>query len=281
MWDSIKRFATDRLDDINNVTDSLGNEVEYAAKLLKNKKDTVTNSFVGKVDEGLTQLQTKVGDKIGGPIQAFTKAGVSPLAAVTQNKDDLDKVFNHYQKNPEQLNELGLKSNMLMRYYSGVGAEGLKLPEGYGNQIIDDIRESKKRWADPETFKQGYVQDFIKQGVAQGKVPVYYGGSSDAIAPSKSRLPDDVGSRKQLSLSLGSYWAEPQPDGSYIINEDYNFGYAPKAKGGVDMHQGKSYGPALTPEQIGRGLIQKGYGKPYSYQLKVSPSGQIDFSPKH
>lgn len=255
----VTRFATDRLDDLKKVGGAISNEVEYASK----------------------QLTSKAGDAIGGPVQAFTKAGVNPLAAVTQNKEELDKAFNHYRKNPNHLNELGLKSNMMMRYYSGIGAEGLQFPEGTGKQIFDDITESNKRWSDPETFKQSYTPDYIQQGVNKGNTPVYYGGWSDAVAPSKSRLPTDIGSRKDLSLSLGSYWAEPQKDGSYIINEDYNFGYAPKEKGGIDIHQGdKSFGLAVTPREIGRGLVRKGYGDPYSYQLQVFPDGKLNVIPK-
>jgi len=282
MWNNIKRFAGDRLTDATNAADAYGNEVEYRTKQLNNAKDTVIGSVVDKIGDGVdkigdgvNQFNSNVGDMIGGPVQAFTKAGVNPLAAVTQNKQELDQAFNHYKKNPDQLNELDLKSNMMMRYYSGIGANGLQFPEGTGNQILSDINESKKRWADPETAKQGYTPDYITQGIKNGKTPVYYGGSSDAIVPSKSRLPSDVGSRKDISLSLGSYWAEPQQDGSYIINEDYNFGYAPKEKGGVDRHQGKNYGPALTPQDIGKGLVQKGYGKPYSYQLQVFPNGEL------
>ncbi len=250
------RFATDRLDDLKDVAGAISNEVEYASN----------------------QLNSKVGDMIGGPVQAFTKAGVNPLAAVTQNTEELDKTFNHYRENPDQFNELGLKSNMMMRYFTGTGAEGLQFPEGTGNQIFNDIQESKKRWSDPETFKQTHTPEYIKQGVDKGNTPVYYGGWSDAVAPSKSRLPTDVGSRKDLSLSLGSYWAEPQEDGSYIINEDYNFGYAPKEKGGVNIHQGQSNGIALTPREIGRGLVRKGYGKPYSYQLQVYPDGTLNIN---
>ena len=276
MWNNIKRFATDRLAEVTNAADAFGNEVEYRAKQLNNAKDTVAESVVSKIEDGVNQLNGSVGDMIGGPVQAFTKAGVNPLAAVTQNKQELDQAFNHYKKNPDQLNELDLKSNMMMRYYSGIGANGLQFPEGTGNQILSDINESKKRWADPETAKQSYTPDYITQGIKNGKTPVYYGGSSDAIVPSKSRLPADVGSRKDLSLSLGSYWAEPQQDGSYIINEDYNFGYAPKEKGGVDVHQGnKAYGLAISPRDIGRALVRNGYGEPYSYQIQVFPNGEL------
>ena len=267
MLNNVMRFAGDRL---NNVRRFAGDRFRD----LKTAKDIVGNE-VGKIEDRVDQFNRGVGDMIGGPVQAFTKAGVNPLAAVTQNKQELDQAFNHYKKNPDQLNELDLKSNMMMRYYSGIGVNGLKFPEGTGKQIFSDITESKKRWADPETAKQGYTPDYITKGVKSGKTPVFYGGWSDAIAPSKSRLPIDVGSREDVSLSVGSYWAEPQQDGSYIINEDYNFGYAPKEKGGVDMHQGKNYGPALTPQNIGRGLVQKGYGKPYSYQLQVFPNGEL------
>ena len=118
----IKRFASDRLEDIGNLKDAISNEVKYRAKQL--------NNGVSKLQTAAGDVQTAAGDIIGGPVQAFTKAGVNPLAAVTQNKQELNRAFNHYKKHPEQLNELGLKSNMMMRYYTGVGSKGLKLPEG-------------------------------------------------------------------------------------------------------------------------------------------------------
>jgi len=37
MWNNIKRFAGDRINDLGNVADKLGNEVEYGAKQLRDK----------------------------------------------------------------------------------------------------------------------------------------------------------------------------------------------------------------------------------------------------
>lgn len=266
-WGAIKRFATDRLEDLGNVKDSLGNEVEYRAKQLNN---------------GISQLQTATGDMIGGPVQAFTKAGVNPLAAVTQNKQELDKAFNHYQKNPEQLNELGLKSNMVMRYFSGVGAKGLQFPEGTGNQLLTDIREQDAKFKDP-TYRQEILDspntpEYIKQGLLKGHIPVYYGGWSDAPAPIKSQLAIDVGQRGQLSESLGSFWAQPKEGGGYTIDEKYDFGYAPMDKGGVKEGQHYDTGLDMNPVNIGRRIVQKGYGAPYSYQIQLSPEGTLNIN---
>ena len=98
MWNNIKRFAGDRFAEVTNAADTLGNELEYRAKQLNNAKDTVTESVVGKIEDKVNNLNSNVGDMIGGPVQAFTKAGVNPLAAVTQNKQELDQAFNHYKK---------------------------------------------------------------------------------------------------------------------------------------------------------------------------------------
>ena len=98
---------------------------------------------------------------------------------------------------------------------------------------------------------------------------------SDAPAPIKSQLPINVGQRGQLSKSIGSFWAQPTPGGGFTIDEDYNFGYAPLDKGGVPDGQNYNTGLDMNPANIGRRLIQKGYGKPYSYQLQVSPDGQV------
>ena len=223
-------------------------------------------------------LAGRLGDMVGGPIQAFTKAGVNPLAAVTQNKADLNQVFDYYRNNPDQLNQLGLRSNMMMRYFSGVGAKGMQFPEGTRNQLLTDIREQDAKFKDP-TFRQeildGPAPDYIKQGLLQGNIPVYYGGLTDSPAPIKSQLPKDVGMRGQLSESIGSFWAKPQQDGSFIIDEDYNFGYAPIDKGGTKDGQHFDTGLDMNPANIGRRLVQQGYGNPYSYQLQIGPDGQM------
>jgi hypothetical protein len=260
MWDKASRFATDRLNDLKNIGGAVSNEIEYASD----------------------QLNRKVGDAIGGPVQAFTKAGVNPLAAVTQDKKDLDKAFGYYQNNPNELNNLGLKSNMVMRYFSGVGSEGLTFPKGTGQQLLTDIKEQDNKFKDPsyrqEVLNNPNSPDYLKQGLSKGHIPVYYGGFSDAPAPIKSQLPTDVGQRDQLSESMGSFWAKPQQDGSYTIDEDYNFGYAPINKGGVKDGQHLNTGMDMNPVNIGRRIVQKGYGKPYSYQLQLSSDGELNVS---
>ena len=227
-------------------------------------------------------LAGKFGNLIGGPIQAFTKAGVNPLSAVTQNKKDLNKAFSFYKDNPQQLNELGLRSNLLMRYFSGVGAEGLQFPEGMGNQLLTDIQEQEAAFRDPANrerlFNSPYTPDYIKQGLLKGNIPVYYSGLSDAPMREDYLLPTDKGKyydRGALSESIGSFWAKPTKDGSYIIDEDYNFAYAPLDKGGLPEGQRYDTGWDMNPVNIGRRLVQKGYGNPYSYQLQINPSGQL------
>ena len=82
----------------------------------------------------------KFAELVGGPIQAFTRAGVNPMAAVTQNDAELRKAFDFYRNKPGQLNELDFKSNLFMRYLTGVGAKGLQLPERIAGQLITDIK---------------------------------------------------------------------------------------------------------------------------------------------
>jgi hypothetical protein len=224
-------------------------------------------------------LAGKFRDWVGGPIQAFTKAGVNPMAAVTQNEKELEKAFSYYRNNPDKLNTLDLKSNMLMRYLSGVGSQGMQFPEGTGKQLLTDIREQDAKFRDSayrqQVLNSANTPEYIKQGLLQGLIPVYYGGMSDAPAPIKSQLPIDVGQRGQLSKSIGSFWAQPTPGGGFTIDEKYNFGYAPLEKGGVPEGQNYDTGFDMNPANIGRRLIQKGYGNPYSYQIKLSPNGQL------
>ena len=51
MWNNIKRFAGDRINDLKNAADTVGNEVEYRAKQLRD------NTIVPVIDDAMFTTQ--------------------------------------------------------------------------------------------------------------------------------------------------------------------------------------------------------------------------------
>jgi hypothetical protein len=64
-----------------------------------------------------------------------------------------------------------------------------------------------------------YNPAYIKPNLLKGNVPVYYLGQSEAkglrMGGPGLTLVKDIGERKQLDRSLGSYWAKPEENESY------------------------------------------------------------------
>lgn len=215
-------------------------------------------------------------------LKATITAGANPVGVALRNKEDIGKIASHYQSNPDLQNEYDLNTNMMLRYISGTGAEGMRVTPEVGKQIFSDIKEQEDKFREPAyrdaVINQSTGPEYIKQSLLRGKTPVYYGGSTEALVPSKALLPTDVGQRWQIAKSVGSYWSKPTPNGEGRTIEDrYNFSYAPTSKDGLKKDMGKS--SFILPTgiaNVGRGLVQQGYGKPYSYTMNVQPSGEVN-----
>jgi hypothetical protein len=218
-------------------------------------------------------------------IRAVTTAGANPIGVATGNPEEIKKVANYYGSFPDVTNQYDLSTNMFLRYLSGTGAEGLKVSPELGKQLYSDIRQQETKFINPETqnsiFLGGKAPDYVKTKVATGATPVYYGGLSDAVAPNRAVLPTDVGQRWQLATSLGSFWTRAKdPSNAYTIeNEKYDFVYAPRKKGGTTAGENVTFLPT-NPVDIGRRIVQQGYGKPFSYSADVSPTGNVEFNPR-
>jgi len=102
-----------------------------------------------------------------------------------------------------------------------------------------------------------------KRNVAKGMIPV------SSFGPGS----EEVGN------SLGRFWATPQKDGSFVITEDFDFGYATSRKGGNDKRARLYSSPAnaLTPDPVAqaRRLVTSGQGTPFRYRLRVYPDGRV------
>jgi len=219
--------------------------------------------------------------QLSNVIRATTQAGTNPVSVALGNPKAVEKVSQYYAQYPEMQNEFDLNTNMFLRYLSGTGAEGLKISPEVGKQIYSDIKQREQQFINPK-YRESIISNpanptYMKQGLLAGRTPVYYGGSSEAVVPQESLLPTDKGERWQLDRSLGSYWAEPTDDGYAIKNELYNFSYAPVNKGGIENAQRVSVPGGIA--DLGRKLVQKGFGNPFTYNLNVSPSGVVKAYP--
>ena len=223
------------------------------------------------------------GGQLMNALRATASAGANPVGVALGNKSDIKRIASHYQRNPDLQNEYDLNTNMMLRYISGTGAEGMKVTPEVGRQIFSDIKEQEDKFRDPEyrdaLINQNTGPEYIKQSLLRGKTPVYYGGSTEAIVPGKVLLPTDVGQRWQIAKSVGSYWSQPTSSGeSRIIEDRYNFPYAPTSKEGMEKDMGKksSFFAPTGITNVGRRLVQQGYGKPYGYTMNVQPSGEVN-----
>jgi len=215
-------------------------------------------------------------------IMATTQAGTNPVSVALGDKKAIEKVSKYYSQYPGMQNEYDLNTNMFLRYLSGTGAEGLKIAPEVGKQLYSDIQQQEQKFMDPQ-YREAVINNpgnpaYVKKGLLAGRTPVYYGGSSEAIAPAKTSLPTDKGERWQLDNSLGSYWAEPIDNGYTIKNERYNFMYAPVNKDGVKGLSDIRTIPGSIAD-IGRNIVRQGFGRPFEYSLNVDQSGAVQSYP--
>jgi hypothetical protein len=199
-------------------------------------------------------------------LDAINKAGASIIGFLGGNANDIELVRRFYTKNPQVPNQYDLPVNLFLRYMAGIGAKGLSVSQEQGLKIIDSIKNRRQdspeaiKWAEqnmPPAAAASY-----KRQIAKGMIPVY------------SYAVDD----KEVGNSLGRFWAEPQKDGSFVITEDFNFGYAPSSKGG-DNKRAKLLGMAnpltIDPMQQANRLVAGGHGTPFRYRLRVYPDGRV------
>lgn len=212
-------------------------------------------------------------------IRATTQAGTDPVSVALGNPKAVEKVSKYYAQYPEMQNEFDLNTNMFLRYLSGTGADGLKIAPEVGKQLYSDIQKQEQKFTDPR-YRGMQISPFsanpkyMKENLLKGNIPVYYGGYSDAVSPHQATLAIDKGERWQLQNSLGAHWAKPTDDGYKIQGEKYNFVYAPVEKEGRQDRQNMFFLP-ITPADIGRNLVRQGFGNPFTYNLDISPSGNV------
>lgn len=215
-------------------------------------------------------------------IDAITKAGANPLGLAQANPNDIKLVSNYYSANPQVANQYDLRTNLFLRYMSGVGTKDLEIGPETGREIYDVVTKSHapiqgmKNWTDGTAMERLYAKYGQDSGALQrlskGHVPVRYDNNFGNI---------NYG-RTETAFGLGQFWAEPQTDNSYIISDKYDFFYAPKDKGGTDEEAHKRLQEAtknktiLNPVQAATKLMVTGVGTPYPIRLQVYPDGRVD-----
>lgn len=216
-------------------------------------------------------------------VRATVQAGTNPVSVALVDPGAVKKVSEYYAQYPEMQNEFDLNTNMFLRYLSGTGSDGLKVAPNVGRQLYSDIQTQEQKFTNPQ-YREMQISPlsrnpgYIKENLLAGRIPVYYGGYSDAVSPHQAQLAIDKGERWQLQNSLGSHWAKPTDNGYEIQGEKYNFAYAPVGKEGRKDHQGMFFLP-VTPVDIGRNLVTQGFGNPFTYGLNVDKSGVIKVIP--
>lgn len=239
-------------------------------------------------------------------LRAITQAGANPVGVVLSNPKEIQKVSEYYAANPDIQNEYDLNTNMFLRYLSGTGANNLQIPQTLGRQIYADIKQNKEKYSDPSFIQSALSEPgqrpWYEQKLKEGYVPLYYASGdvgpetvlqrrfgdatpSEQKSSYKAMHTGTVGEQWQLRNSLGSAWVEPTTtDDKYTIkDETYDFGYAPKDKGGfltdTSFWKRPLFMP-VSPDMIGRGIVTQGYGKPYKYNLDVDSAGNVKVNPQ-
>ena len=133
------------------------------------------------------------------------------------------------------LNQLPTSANLFARYYTGLGAEGLELPQSFISGARSEIEAAKDKInvAKAKEF-QGLMQSELDRARATGVSPQVYKSLNDDLAEQKSAVKrlqqGDVPIRTEfsanaanplssLATSLGSAWFSQQPGGGYKSNE--------------------------------------------------------------
>jgi len=276
MWDKVSRFATDRLTDLKNVGGAVSNEIKYAAGQLNDNKTQQSQSWSGVPGQFADKSPLQNG------LDALNKAGASPKGFADGNPNDLKLVSNFYTnpKNNGVMNQYDLSTNLYLRYISGKGKEGLEVSPKQKGQISGFIKKQQDNLSDPElvdNIKSNFGEGHVDR-IQKGDVPVYFGGWSDAPAPVKGKIPVDIEGAKDASTSLGSFWAKPNTQGGFDVEEDYNFAYAPKKDGGsgyqptvkqAKTHYGSNPVQWYKPQNVAGRHAISGYGTPFKYTISV------------
>jgi hypothetical protein len=115
-------------------------------------------------------------------LRATTAAGANPIGLALNDEKEVEKVASYYGARPQLPNQYDLNTNMMLRYLSGIGAEGLEVSPQVGRQLYSDIQEQEKLFQDPE-YRQYQISSpnnpaYMRENLLRGNTPVFYGGLS-------------------------------------------------------------------------------------------------------
>jgi hypothetical protein len=171
------------------------------------------------------------------------------------------------------LNQLPESANLFSRYYTGLGSEGLELPQSFISNTRNEIEASREKInVQKAAGFRDTLQSQFNQAKERGVSAQEYAFLNNTLAEQKSAVKrmqqGDVpimtafsakssNPLNSLGTSLGSAWFSPQPGGGYKSKETYDFVYAD-----MDKKRPIPYGPYLgdpltTSETFARRAAQR------------------------
>ena len=208
--------------------------------------------------------------------RAALQADVNPLAVVIGSKPDITKFAKYYNDFPDVANEYTAPVNMFLRYFSGSGAEGMKISSREGKLLYDISQKGVNAFtnASPEQLanvKEGYRQQYgqgVKKRFDEGQIP---------LGTSNPHLFKNREEKNILNQSLGRYWAKQDGENINIPDEKYDFSYANQES---TFDKATNFIKIPTAGTISDTLVRQGYGKPFEYSAVVKPTGEVNFTPR-
>lgn len=140
MWNNIKRFAGDRINDLGNAADKLGNDLEYGAKQLRDK--AVVPALDNAMEAGLVPAtQGMYGRYLSGTEVPLTKMPADVKKAEQSKVNALLDLNEAKAKDP--IHQARVRINSLIEQQENNGVDMKFHNMGHGNYTPDQIAKHK------------------------------------------------------------------------------------------------------------------------------------------
>lgn len=140
MWNNIKRFAGDRINDLGNAADKLGNDVEYGVKQLRDK--AVVPALDNAMEAGLVPATAGMyGRYLSGTEVPLTKMPADVKKAEQSKVNSLVDLNEAKAKDP--MHQARVRINSLIEQQENNGVDMKFHNMGHGNYTPDQIAKHK------------------------------------------------------------------------------------------------------------------------------------------
>ena len=153
MWDNIERFAGDRINDLKNAADTVGNEVEYRAKQLRD--NVVVPVIDNAMEAGLVPAKEGMfGRYLSGTEVPLTKIPADVKRA-EQSKVNMLLELNKTKANDPQ-HQARIRFNNLVDQQNELGVDLTFHAMGHGNYTPDQISTHKNLQAEIDIINKQF-----------------------------------------------------------------------------------------------------------------------------